>query len=100
MGGIGLGPSQKANRLSGPLHGWNGHDHFLVPSTGGVGTAVRRFPARAKRGLEEERCAATGKRRGGGGQRKEEKKRREEKSVAWRRSATLLQAREEEEEDK
>ncbi|CAK9218259.1 unnamed protein product [Sphagnum troendelagicum] len=72
----------------------------LVPCTGGTGTAVLWFPARADRGLEEERCAAAGERRGGGGQRREEKKRREEKSVAWRRSDALLQAREEEEEDR
>jgi hypothetical protein len=72
----------------------------LVPCTGGTGTVVLWFPARADRGLEEERCVAVGERREGGGQRREEKKRREEKSVAWRRSAALLQAREEEEEDR
>ncbi len=33
-GGVGLGPSQKAGRLSGPLHGRNMHGHSLVPSTG------------------------------------------------------------------
>jgi len=38
--------------------------------------AVLWFPARAERGLEEERCAAAGERRGGG-HRKEEKKRKE-----------------------
>jgi len=94
VGGVGPGPSQKAGWLSGPLHGWNGHGRSLVPSTGGAGTVVLWFPARAECGLEEERCAATGERRGGGGQRKEEK------SVAWRRSVALLQAREEEEEDR
>jgi hypothetical protein len=36
--------------------------------------AVLWFPARAERGLEEERCAAAGERRGGGGQRREEKR--------------------------
>jgi hypothetical protein len=40
-----------------------------------VGTTVLWFPARAERGLEEERYAAAGERRGGGGQRKEEKRR-------------------------
>ncbi len=75
MGGAGPGPSQKAGRLFGPLHGWNGHGRSLVPSTGGAGTPVLWFPARAERGLEEERCATTGERRGGGGgQRREEKK--------------------------
>jgi hypothetical protein len=64
VGGAGPGPSQKAGRLSGPLHGWNGHGRSLVPSTGGAGTAVLWFPARAERGLEEERCAAAGERRG------------------------------------
>jgi len=52
----------------------------LVPCTGGTGTAVLWFPARAEHGLEEECCAAAGERRGGGGQRREEKKRREERS--------------------
>jgi len=66
VGGVGPGLSQKASRLSDPLHGWNGHGRSLVPSTGECG-------------LEEERCAAVGERRGGGGQRREEKKRREEK---------------------
>jgi len=50
-----------------------------VPCTGGTGTAVLWFLARAERGLEEERCAAAGERRGGGGQRREKKRRREEK---------------------
>jgi len=79
VGGVGPGPSQKAGRLSSPLHGWNGHGRSLVPSTGGAGTAVLWFPTRAEHGLEEEHCAAAGERRGGGGQRREEKKRREEK---------------------
>jgi len=79
MGGVGPGPSQKASRLSGPLHGWNGHDRSLVPSTGGASTAVLWFPARAKHGLEEEHFVAAGERRGGGGQRREEK-RKEERS--------------------
>jgi len=61
-GGVGSGPSQKAGRLSGPLHRWNGHNRSLVPNTGECG-------------LEEECCAATGERRGGGGQRIEEKRR-------------------------
>ncbi len=77
-GGAGLGPSQKAGRLSGPLHGWNGHDRSLVPSTGGADTAVLWFLARAERGLEEECCAATGERR-----RRTEKKREEEKRRVW-----------------
>jgi hypothetical protein len=40
VGGVGPDPSQKAGRLFGPQHGWNGHDHSLVPSTGGAGTAI------------------------------------------------------------
>ncbi len=77
------GPSQKAGRLSGPLHGWNGHDRFLVPSTGGAGTIILWFPTWADRGLEDERCAAAAERRGGG-QRREEKKRREEnRDLDW-----------------
>ncbi len=39
-GGAGLGSSEKAGWLSVPLHGWNGHSRSLVPSPGGVGTAV------------------------------------------------------------
>jgi len=76
--GAGLGPSQKADWLSGSLHGWNGHSRSLVPNTGGTGsagTAVLWFLARAECGLEEEHCAAAGERRGGGGQRREEKRR-------------------------
>jgi len=78
-GSVEPGPSQKAGRLSGPLHEWNGHGRSLVPSTGDAGTAILWFPARGERGLEEERYAAASERRGGGGQRREEKKRREEK---------------------
>ncbi len=74
VGGVGPGPSQKAGRLSGARVERGGH--FLVPSTGGVGTTVLWFPARAERGLEEEHCGVASERRGGGGQRKEEKKRR------------------------
>jgi len=64
MGGAGPGPSQKAGRFSGPLHGWNGHGRSLVPSTGGAGTAGSLVPSTGERGLEEERCAAAGERRG------------------------------------
>jgi len=90
-----LGPSQKADRARpgtpglpdfdrpGPPWGVPGRvchrrpAGSLVPYTGGTGTAVLWFPARAERGLEEEHCATAGERRGGGGQRREEKKRRE-----------------------
>ncbi len=68
---------KQARPFSGCQHGRCGHGHILVASTGGVGTAVLWFPARADHGLEEERCAAAGERRGGGGQRKGEEKRRE-----------------------
>ncbi len=74
VGGAGPGPSQKAGRLSGPLHGWNGHGRSLVPSTSGAGMAVLWFLAWGECGLEEERCAAAGERRGGRGQRREEKR--------------------------
>jgi len=57
VGGAGASPSQKADRLSGPLHGWNGHGHSLVPSTGGASTIILWFLARAERDLEEERYA-------------------------------------------
>jgi hypothetical protein len=57
MGGAGASPSQKAGQLFGPLHGWNGHGHSLVPTTGSAGAAVLWFPAQAERSLEEERCA-------------------------------------------
>jgi len=67
VGGAEPGSSQKAGWLSGALHGWNGHGRSLVPNTGDASTAVFWFPARAERGLEEERCAAAGERRGGGG---------------------------------
>ncbi len=83
VGGAGPGPSQKAGRLSSPLHGWNGHNRSLVPSTGGG----------AWLGGGALRCCRWEKRR----RRTEE--RREEKSVAWRRSTALLQVKEEEEED-
>jgi len=53
VGGAGPGPSQKADQLSGPLHG-------------GTGTAILWFPARGEHGLEEERCTAASERRGGG----------------------------------
>jgi len=65
VGGAGLGPSQKAGRLSGPC-------------TGGTGTAVLWFPARAVQAR-----SFSGSQHGG--------------SVAWRRSAALLQVRKEEE---
>jgi len=52
----------------------------LVPCTGGTGTAVLWFPARAVRARP-----FSGSQHG--------------RSVAWRRSAALLQAREEEEEE-
>jgi hypothetical protein len=87
------GPSQKAGRLSGPLQGWNGHGCSLVPNTGGAGTVVLWFPARAERGLEEERCAAAGEKRGGGGQRREEKKRRKERGLEEERCATAGERR-------
>ncbi len=90
VGGAGPGPSQKAGRLSSPLHGWNGHNRSLVPSTGGGSVAWRRSAAllqvrkeeeedrgekrREERGLEEEHCVAAGERRGGGGRRREEKR--------------------------
>jgi len=105
VGGARPGPSQKVGRLFGPLHRWNGHNHSLVPNTGGAGTAVLWLPAWGERGLEEEHCIAAGERRGRGQRRKEkkrreEKKKREKKSVAWRRSVALLQVRKEEEEDR
>ncbi len=74
MRGAGPGPSQKAGRLSGALHGWNRHGRSLVPNMGGAGTAVLWFPARAERGLEEERYTAASERRGGAGQTREEKR--------------------------
>ncbi len=51
VGGAGPGPSQKAGRLSGPLHGWNGHGRSLVPSTGGAwpGGGALRCCRREKR---------------------------------------------------
>jgi hypothetical protein len=55
---------ERARPFSGSQHGRCGHGRSLVPSTGGAGTAVLWFPARAERGLEEERCAAAGERRG------------------------------------
>jgi len=81
VGGVRPGSSQKAGRLSAPLHGWNGHGRSLVPSTGGAGTAILKFPTRAVRARP-----VSDSQHGG--------------SVAWRRSAALLQAREEEEEDR
>ncbi len=59
-----------ARLFSGSQHGRCEHGRSLVPSTGGASTTVLWFPARAERGLEEERCAAAGERRGGGGQRR------------------------------
>jgi len=69
VGGVGPGPPQKAGRLSGPLHGWNGHGRSLVPSTGGAwpgGRALRCYKREKKRRRTEER--------------REEEKRREERS--------------------
>ncbi len=66
VGGAGPGPSQKAGRLCGPLHGWNGHGRSLVPSTGGAwpgGGALR--------------CCRREKRRRRTEERREEEKRRE-----------------------
>jgi len=40
-----------ASRLSGPLHGWNGHGHSLLPSTGDAGTTILWSLARGGRGL-------------------------------------------------
>ncbi len=76
-----LAQVERARSFSGSQHGRCGHGCSLVPSTGGAGTggagtAVFWFPARAECGLEEEHCAAAGERRRGGGQRREEKKRR------------------------
>jgi len=76
---------EQARLFSGSQHGRCGHGRSLVPSTGGVGTVVFWFPARAGRGLEEKRCAVVGERRGGGGHRREQNLRR--KSVAVIRSA-------------
>ncbi len=65
----------------------------LVPCTGGTGTAVLWFPARADRGLEEERFVAVGERREGGGQRREEEKRREERGLEEERCAAAGERR-------
>ncbi len=59
-----------ARPFSGSQHRRCEHSCSLVPSTGGASTTVLWFPARAERGLEEERCVAAGERRGGGGQRR------------------------------
>ncbi len=118
MGGAKPGPSQKAGRLSGPLHGWNGS---LVPSTGGVGTpgfsptrpAVRGAgpgpSEKADRAQPGTPTAVTepGVRElcmfGGGGRRWQGRPfsgSQHGGNVAWRKSDALLQAKEEEEEDR
>jgi len=76
VGGAGPGPSQKAGRVHHRRPAGS-----LVPCTGGTGTAVLWFLARAVRARP-----FSGSQHG--------------RSVAWRRSAALLQARKEEEEDR
>jgi len=121
MGGAGPGPSQKAGRLSGPLHGWNGHGRSLVPSTGGASTpefpptgptvrGARSGPSqkadRARPGTPtvvtkpdiRELCVF-----GGGGRRWRGRLfsgSQHGGNVAWRKSDALLQTREEEEEER
>jgi len=58
VGSVGPGPSQKAGRLSGPLHGWNGHGRSLVPNTGGAwpgGRALCCYRREKRRRRTEER---------------------------------------------
>ncbi len=68
MAGVGPGPSQKVNQLSGALHEWNGHGRSLVPSTGGTwpGREAMRCCRREKRRrrteerkeFKEEKCCS------------------------------------------